>query len=524
MTRHRAAAWLFWFGLLALVTSTLRWARGDLDQAYPVVTMLLLIVGGSVAGGRPLGFALAACSSALIDYFFQPPFDLLSVDKPLDGLILTGFLVTAFAVTDLLTRSRQEALDAKARAEEVESLARAGAESLRYAEPEEAVLAIAQLSRESLGVEDCAIVAISEDGSALEVLASTADAVEPLVIDGAKLAVRLGVIVHVSEDGQLREVPETGTSRPIRSRVVLLPLRAEARMVGAIAVLGAEPFILDVARRRLLAAFGFYAALALERARLMAAAAQSARLREMQRARDEIFASVSHDLRTPLTTIKAIAQNELGDGHASAVRIVEQVDRLARMVGDLLDTSRLRTGGIVLHPAINTAEDLIGAAFRRAEGVRNGRQLTATFDLEAPVLAGHFDFVQTLRALGNLIDNALRHSPPGEIVDVRCTRAADSLVFSVADRGPGVPVDERERIFDAFYRPADAVPDTGHAGLGLAIARSLARVQGGDVSFHPREGGGSVFELRLPATDLDVGEGELDAPDEESFAEIFDDS
>jgi Osmosensitive K+ channel histidine kinase len=321
----------------------------------------------------------------------------------------------------------------------------------------------------------------------------------------------------------MREVSETGTSHPIRSRVVLLPLRAEARMVGAIAAFATEPFMLDVARGRLLAAFGFYAALGLERARLMAAAAQSARLREMQRARDEIFASVSHDLRTPLTTIKALAQNELGDGHAAAVRIVEQVDRLARMVGDLLDTSRLRTGGIVLHPVINTAEDLIGAAFRRAEGLRNGRKLSASFDLEAPALAGLFDFVQTLRALGNLIDNGLRHSPAGGVVEVRCTRAGDSLVFSVADRGPGVAVEERQRIFDAFYRPADAVADTGHAGPGLAIARSLAQVQGGDVSFRPREGGGSVFELRLPAADLDVGEAELDARDEESFAEIFDD-
>jgi len=123
-------------------------------------------------------------------------------------------------------------------------------------------------------------------------------------------------------------------------------------------------------------------------------------------------------------------------------------------------------------------------------------------DLDAPALVGRFDFVHTLRILCNLLDNGLRHSPPAAAVELRATREGRWLVFSVADRGAGVPPEERGRIFEAFYRPADATPDGGHAGLGLSIARGLAELQGGIVEYQPREAGGSVFTLRLPAADV----------------------
>jgi two-component system, OmpR family, sensor histidine kinase KdpD len=237
--------------------------------------------------------------------------------------------------------------------------------------------------------------------------------------------------------------------------------------------------------------------------RLMAEAAQSAALREAQRAKDEIFAAVSHDLRTPLTTIKVLAQSGASRGEPSSMAIVEQADRLARMVGDLLELSMLRTGSINRPPELNTADDLVGAAMRQAEGMLNGRRIAVQLDFDSPALVGRFDFVHTLRIVGNLLDNALRHTPEGGLVELRAERDDRWLVFTVADRGAGVASDEKNRIFEAFYRPAQATPDVGHAGLGLSIARSLADLQGGSVSYHPRDGGGSIFELRLPAADID---------------------
>ena len=113
-----------------------------------------------------------------------------------------------------------------------------------------------------------------------------------------------------------------------------------------------------------------------------------------------------------------------------------------------------------------------------------------------------FDFVHTLRILSNLVENALRFSPPGGEVELGAVREGNALVFTVADHGPGVVQAERERIFEAFYRPRNQSPDGGHVGLGLSIARSLAELQQGTLTYQAREGGGSVFTLQLPAADI----------------------
>jgi two-component system sensor histidine kinase KdpD len=119
-------------------------------------------------------------------------------------------------------------------------------------------------------------------------------------------------------------------------------------------------------------------------------------------------------------------------------------------------------------------------------------------------LLGEFDFVHALRALVNLIENALKYSPPNTTVEVRVAREAGWLVFHVSDRGAGISGDDRERVFEPFYRAPGYAVDVGGAGLGLAIARRLAREQGGDVRHEHREGGGSTFTLALRASDVAV--------------------
>jgi len=226
-------------------------------------------------------------------------------------------------------------------------------------------------------------------------------------------------------------------------------------------------------------------------------------LREGDRMKDFVLASVSHDLRTPLTAIKAMAQDEVRTGHSHAPEIEEQVDRLTRMVADLLDLSRLRAGKWSFTPELNAAEDVVGAAMRQCSALERSSQIVARLDESAPALYGTFDFVQTLRILVNLIENALRFTPDGERVEVAARRDGPNLMFTVSDRGPGIAETERERVFDAFYRPSGSIADRGRAGIGLAIARSLAAAQRGVLAYHPRDGGGSVFELRLPAADVD---------------------
>lgn len=233
-------------------------------------------------------------------------------------------------------------------------------------------------------------------------------------------------------------------------------------------------------------------------------------LRESVRAKDSVIASLSHDLRAPLTTIKALAHDIAGEGDDRALTIEEESDRLHALVADVLDLSRLSSGSAQLAIEPNEAEDLLGAALQRVSGASNGRDIRVTLDDRHPLLFGRFDFAQTLRVLVNLLDNALKYSPGNTPVDLAAQRDGPWLTFVVADRGEGVAQSERDRIFEPFYRPPGVPPDVHGAGLGLSIARVLAEAQGGTLTYAPRDGGGSVFTLRVPA--IDVADVASDSP------------
>ena len=359
---RRLALWGGWLVVLVVATVFMIRARGEIEQVHVVLVYLLIVLGASVTGGRPLGFILAAVAFGAIDYWFQVPYNEIAVAKPRDWLVLIAFLVTAVVTTQLLVRARAREAEARARAAEVARLA--------------------------------------------------------------------------------REVEH------------------------------------------------------------------AAALRESARFKDTLLASVSHDFRTPLTTVRALAEelaqpSQSPDAHASAasigVMIAEQADRLMHLVDNLLDLSRIRGGVLPVNAELNTAEDLVGASIRQAQGVLSGHPIEHNIDWDTPALTGYFDFTHSLRALSNLLANAARYSPPGSPITIDVRRQDRWLVLGVGDLGNGVAAAERERIFEAFYRPAGTPPDAGGAGLGLAIARQLATAQGGTVRYQSRVGGGSLFELELPA-------------------------
>jgi two-component system sensor histidine kinase KdpD len=226
-------------------------------------------------------------------------------------------------------------------------------------------------------------------------------------------------------------------------------------------------------------------------------------LKEADRTKDAVLASVSHDLRTPLTTIWALATQLRETGDERAAVIEEEAERLNRMVSDLLDLSRIRIGALPLNPEVNAAEDLLGSALAQLRGVTDEERIRVQLPTDGTLPLGRFDFVQALRALSNLLENALRHSPPGETVEVSVSREAEFLVFRISDAGPGIPPEVRTQIFDPFFQGKEE-GQTRHegAGLGLAIARRVAEAQGGSVTYRDRAGGGSVFELRLPGAEF----------------------
>jgi two-component system, OmpR family, sensor histidine kinase KdpD len=244
----------------------------------------------------------------------------------------------------------------------------------------------------------------------------------------------------------------------------------------------------------------FVAAELLYRARAERAAVERAEaLREADKLKDALLASLSHDLRTPLTTIKALAHELMPLGDERTLIIEEQADRLNRLVTDLLDVARLDGGALPLDIQVNAADDLLGAVAQHVSGRPDRNRLKVSLDDPSSLSLGRFDFVHSLRILANLVDNALRYAPIDTPVEVTGGLDNGEIVFRVADRGSGIPAAERERLFTPFYRPAGRAAGAGSAGLGLSIARRLAEAQSGTLNYSDRQGGGSLFELRLPS-------------------------
>lgn len=243
----------------------------------------------------------------------------------------------------------------------------------------------------------------------------------------------------------------------------------------------------------------FVAAELLYRARAEREAVERAEaLREADKLKDALLASLSHDLRTPLTTIKGLAHELQSIGDERTLIIEEQADRLNRLVTDLLDVARLDGGALPLDIQVNAVDDLLGAVVQHVAGRPDRHRLKVTLDDPSALSLGQFDFVHSLRILANLVDNALKYAPVDTSVEVSGGVDNGELVFRVADRGSGIGTEDRDRIFTPFYRPKGRNPDAGSAGLGLSIAHRLAEIQHGSLRYIDRPGGGALFELRLP--------------------------
>lgn len=223
--------------------------------------------------------------------------------------------------------------------------------------------------------------------------------------------------------------------------------------------------------------------------------------------KDALIASVSHDLRTPLATIKALAHELRQHGDERSQVIEEQADRLDRYVADLLDLSRLNAGEMPVHVELNAVDDLLSAVVEESAGRLGGRLLNVVVEPRGAMFVGRFDLALAVRIVVNLVENAAKYSPPGTPVDVRAAEEAGRIVIAVLDRGRGIDAAEAERIFAPFYRPPGAPHDAGSAGLGLAAARQMAAIQGGTVRYEARMGGGSVFSLSLPAARIEDAAG-----------------
>lgn len=504
-----------------IVTALLLALRGTADKAHVALAYLLLVLGVSSRGGRGPGIAVSVAAFLSFNFLFLLPYHTLTLADPLDWGVLAAFLLTSLVAAQLLVRARREAASAELRAQEVERLSTLGAETLNAPRAEDALRAIAEVIRGALEAARCDVHVCAHGGvTTLAARAGDAPTSHPGVAGqpGGE-----GVLQWVATNGRAAVELDSGSMRAAQGdtyefvaanpdvRSLFLPLQVRDRTVGVLSVMPGRALRLDAAGARFLMALSYYVALGVERLKLAEDADRADALEKAAAAKNAVLASVSHDLRTPLTTIKALAHELRRDGDERAAVIEEEADRLNRFVADLLDQSRLAAGGLRVETEVNAAEDLMGAAMQRVSGATGDRVVVASLDRSEPLLLGRFDFAHSLRVLCNLIDNAVKFAPPGSTIEVQARRSNGHLEFVVADRGPGISPTDSEVVFQPFYRGAGAGGGPG-VGLGLSIASGLAAAQGGSVRHESREGGGTVFVFSVPAADISDLESDPEAP------------
>jgi two-component system, OmpR family, sensor histidine kinase KdpD len=252
-----------------------------------------------------------------------------------------------------------------------------------------------------------------------------------------------------------------------------------------------------------LEAFAGLIALALERANLEAEADQIRLDIESERMRNSLLSAVSHDLRTPLSAIigagSTLLENESSlktDSRRELVAsILDESERLNRLVANLLDMTRLQAGALIVRKQWQPVEEVIGAALGRLS-----RHLTThpvTTDIAADLPFVPLDDLLIQQVLVNLLENAVRYTPPGTPIEISAHKEANAVVIEVADRGPGLPPESLDRLFEKFYQAVALKNRTG-AGLGLAICRGIVQLHGGTIEASNRPDGGAVFRFTLP--------------------------
>jgi two-component system, OmpR family, sensor histidine kinase KdpD len=288
------------------------------------------------------------------------------------------------------------------------------------------------------------------------------------------------------------------------SEGLYLPLGASRGTIGVLGVRPAQPRrFLSPDQLHLLEAFANQTAVVIERANL-ADEAQHAQIQiETERLRNSLLSSVSHDLRTPLAVITGSASSLLeGEAafdaptrHELIQTIFDEGNRLNRLVANLLDMTRLEAGSVQAHKEWQPLEEAVGAALTRLEQRLQGRAVSVDLPDDLPLVP--LDGVLIEQVLVNLLENALKYTPPASPIDIAARHIDGAVVVEVADRGPGLPPGDEQRVFEKFYQGQPAGRPAG-AGLGLTICRGFVAAHGGRIWAESRPGGGARFRFTLP--------------------------
>ncbi|MGH2678361.1 MAG: sensor histidine kinase [Actinomycetota bacterium] len=441
----------------ALVALPIRVSTASAAMAY-----VLAVIGAAIVGGSGAGLLASLLSFLALNFFFTPPLYTLSVGKPEDLVALVVFLLVSTLVGALVSRANVQRQRAERREREARLLQHLGTRLLSGDTPRSVF--------ESFG---------------------------RALIDLTGLA-RYEVVIE--PDGRLEAEVGGSPERGLTSED--FPLTVGGELVGTVRIFptpDAPP--IGEEERHLIRTFTAQMALALEGKRLADVARDAQVDAERSGLQAALFSSVTHDLRTPLAAITASvtglqdpgARLDERDRQELLETIRQEAHRLNRLVGNLMDLSRMRAGALVPSKRPTPIDEVIEAVLARMEPQLHGHRLNVMLREDVPEVPA--DVVQLDQALTNILENAAKFSAPGSQITIQTARWHDTVQVRVADQGTRIPPELRERVFEPFVRGDGEAAGTG---LGLAIARAVVVAHGGTIHIEDAPGGGTTVVFRLP--------------------------
>lgn len=454
-------------------------------HAMAFVSLLAVVVLALFVERGPALLA-AALSATIWDFFFLPPVFQFHVSHVEDALLLVMYFVVAFALGQLTTRIRAQEVAERKRESRATTLYLLGRELAEATTGDQIIRKVV----DELGRTFDATVAIllPDNTNRLQLQSGGT-----LPVDDKGSEVAKWVFEHRQPAGKFtKNLPITDA--------LFVPLESNNSGVGVLGLSLKQSILPTIHQRNLLDALTRQIALALDRQRLSELSEKAKLLAESERLGKTLLDSMSHEIRTPVAAIRAAAVDLVetnsvsGPGTAMVEEIQEAADRLNRLVGKVLDITRMESGHI--KPQFNECEinDIVNMAVAETEKEMARHKLTVEMEPDLPIIRTDFVFLQ--QALMNLLSNAAFHTPPGTPVELRVWKTEASVNMAIADRGPGLSPQVLERAFEKFYRGPSA--PTGGTGLGLSLVRGFVEALGGKVVAENQSGGGARFTIALP--------------------------
>jgi two-component system, OmpR family, sensor histidine kinase KdpD len=476
------------FVAIAAVTAVLR-VLPDVSPTTVALALLLVVLGTATIARLRIAIVVSVVAMLTLNFFFLPPVGTFTIADPQNWIALFAFLVVAVIASNLSAAAQDRAREAIARRNEVTRLFDLTRDVLLTTETASAIEVLARHVARRFELSKVAICLPADRGWQIH-----QGGAEEVGIDVDLLNTALAKARGTLEFDAYQRAYGGHTRVGEKNEVSIVPLRHGTRAVGLLAAVSAT---LDIGA---LDAVAGVVAIAIERAQFMAERDAAGLVRQKADLAATLLASLSHDLRTPLTAIRVAVENLSGDlpadeRRAQAGAAIAELDRLTRLFQDILDMARIDAAAIRIDRQWVAAADVVDAAAAHVRHALQGHALRVDADAD---MAVQIDPRLASVALSHLLENAALYSPPDREIFVHARVERDGLHVSVTDQGPGLDPSELDHLFERFYRGRAARQASSGTGMGLSITRGLLAAAGGRVWAENVPGAGARFTLVVP--------------------------